>query len=58
MLLDSFLILLGSVKDRAAFFLVKEAIKLKKVQHFKQKDAPPPIIVGLFLLKERKMVYF
>ena len=36
----------GSVKDRAALFLIKEGIKLKKIAHLKQKDAPPPIIVG------------
>lgn len=36
---------LGSVKDRAASFLIKEAIRLKKVAHLNQKDAPPPTIV-------------
>jgi len=34
----------GSVKDRAALFLIKEGIRLGKVAHLKQKDAPPPII--------------
>lgn len=33
------------MKDRAALFLIREAIRLKKVQHFKQKDAPAPTIV-------------
>ena len=35
----------GSVKDRAALFLIKEGIRLNKIAHLKQKDAPPPIIV-------------
>lgn len=35
----------GSVKDRAALFLIKEGIRLNKVAHLKQKDAPPPMIV-------------
>lgn len=35
----------GSVKDRAALFLIREAIRLKKVQHLSAKDAPPPTIV-------------
>ena len=35
----------GSVKDRAALFLINEGIRLKKIAHLPQKDAPPPIIV-------------
>jgi cysteine synthase A len=36
---------LGSVKDRAALFLIKDAVRRKKVQHFDKKDAPVPTIV-------------
>ena len=36
---------LGSVKDRAALYLIQEGIKLKKIAHLKQKDAPSPLIV-------------
>jgi cysteine synthase len=35
----------GSVKDRAALFLIREGIRLKKIAHLEQKDAPVPIIV-------------
>lgn len=35
----------GSVKDRAALFLIDEALKLKKIVYQKAKDAPPPTIV-------------
>jgi len=36
----------GSIKDRAALFLIKEGIRLNKITHLKPKDAPPPTIVG------------
>lgn len=33
------------MKDRAALFLIKEAISLKKIAHLPQKDAPVPTII-------------
>lgn len=35
----------GSVKDRAALYLINEGIRLKKIAHLEAKDAPPPMIV-------------
>ena len=35
----------GSVKDRAALYLIREGIRKNKIQHLKQKDAPVPTIV-------------
>jgi cysteine synthase len=35
----------GSVKDRAALFLIKDAIRRKMVVHYDTKGAPTPTIV-------------
>lgn len=39
------MIKIGSVKDRAALFLINEGFKLNKLTYHKAKDAPPPTIV-------------
>ncbi len=49
---------IGSVKDRAALFLIKEGVRLNKIAHLQAKDAPPPMIVeGTGILVECDILY-